>query len=154
MLDAVGKWVARASVSGNVIPSMYKLRHEYPVRVMFVGWPGVHVKDYADQREVISPLSFYGFSIGNVVLVRFANYCWITTAYLFSSLRISTTTSSTSVTGDWTAAFLLIGRIRLVGSCGPSSTVLLCRSCRMKSLGPLTSSNGLPIRLLTRSSQR
>ncbi|EER16132.1 Trehalose-phosphatase, putative [Perkinsus marinus ATCC 50983] len=78
VLDAVGKWVARASVSGNVIPSMYKLRHEYPVRVMFVGWPGVHVKDYADQREIRELLLDYDcipVFLAEDLYHNFVNFC-------------------------------------------------------------------------------
>ena len=31
---------------------MYQLRKEYPIRVIFVGWPGIHVSDYTEQQEV------------------------------------------------------------------------------------------------------
>lgn len=143
MRVGVGEWVARVSESGNVMPSMYQLRHQYPVRVMFVGWPGVHVKDYAEQREVGDLTLFYGFSIRNDILVRSANCSWIMTAYLFFSLKIYTTTSSTSAIGAHPFRVLRYPTC-LTGFSGPSSTVSSCPSFTMIIHVPLTYSNGQP----------
>ncbi|EER18482.1 trehalose-6-phosphate synthase, putative [Perkinsus marinus ATCC 50983] len=73
-----GEWVARVSESGNVMPSMYQLRHQYPVRVMFVGWPGVHVKDYTEQREIRELLLDYDcipVFLAEDLYHNFVNFC-------------------------------------------------------------------------------
>lgn len=36
----------------TTLSSLFQLRDRYPVRVMFIGWPGIHITDYAEQQEV------------------------------------------------------------------------------------------------------
>ena len=36
----------------TTLSTLFQLRDRYPVRVMFVGWPGIHVTDYVAQQEV------------------------------------------------------------------------------------------------------
>jgi trehalose 6-phosphate synthase/phosphatase len=36
----------------TTLATMFQLREQYPVRVMFIGWPGILITDYAQQMEV------------------------------------------------------------------------------------------------------
>ena len=36
----------------TTLSTLFHLRDRYPVRVMFVGWPGIHVSDYSEQQEI------------------------------------------------------------------------------------------------------
>ena len=36
----------------TTLSTLFQLRDRYPVRVMFVGWPGIHVTDYVAQQEI------------------------------------------------------------------------------------------------------
>ena len=36
----------------TTLSTLFHLRDRYPVRVMFVGWPGIHVSDYSEQQEM------------------------------------------------------------------------------------------------------
>ena len=46
-----GKWNL-AFNKATTLSTLFQLRSRYPIRVMFVGWPGIHITDYAEQQEV------------------------------------------------------------------------------------------------------
>ena len=50
-LDTDGKWNLSVN-KATTLSTLFQLRDRYPIRVMFVGWPGIHITDYAEQQEV------------------------------------------------------------------------------------------------------
>ena len=49
--DTDGNWNMTVN-KATTLSTMFQLRDRYPVRVVFVGWPGIHITDYAEQQEV------------------------------------------------------------------------------------------------------
>lgn len=50
-LDSEGKWITKVN-KATTLSTLFQLRDRYPIRVMFVGWPGIHVADYVAQQEI------------------------------------------------------------------------------------------------------
>ena len=36
----------------TTLSTLFQLRSQYPVRAMFIGWPGIHITDYTEQQEI------------------------------------------------------------------------------------------------------
>ena len=51
VVDIEGNWNISVN-KATTLSTLFQLRDRYPIRVMFVGWPGIHISDYTDQQQV------------------------------------------------------------------------------------------------------